>query len=294
MFDRFLGSFHRQQASRPWQVWLGARFAGVVVAAFVVWAMLAIEPIQPLAEPPTIQAVTMSTLEQPRPAIVRVPPPSDVQDPQKPVAPAPVTSSPTPAALPTAPSLTAPSPTARSSTTTIIQDRPTPARAPTVNAGPKTGPTGPLPASNVPTSPTNGQAGAATAQTGSLGSATMRVLRARECARLDVADRPPDCPPNDELRRLLAAERDPKYRPENVEGFSRNELAWRGVPPPCLADGQNVAINGAGACVRFGNVPSRVRTVREICEARGLGGCADAPSQAAVNAAVNQVRKTGQ
>jgi hypothetical protein len=90
---------------------------------------------------------------------------------------------------------------------------------------------------------------------------------------------------------MLAQERGPQYRPENADAFSRNELAWRGIPPPCLKDGQNFSISGAGACVRFGNVPSRVRTVREICEAKGLGGCADPPSQAAVNAALEQVRR---
>lgn len=119
----------------------------------------------------------------------------------------------------------------------------------------------------------------------------LSILRARECARLDIADRPADCPPNSELMQLLARERGPQYRPENAEGFSRNELAWRGVPPPCLENGQNSAVVGARACLRFGNVPSRVRSVREICEAKGLGGCAPAPGQAAVNAALEQIKR---
>jgi hypothetical protein len=125
---------------------------------------------------------------------------------------------------------------------------------------------------------------------GRLRSGTLALLKARECARIDLRDRPADCPSNDELMRLLANERDPKYRPENAEGFSRNEMAWRGIPPPCLDDGENFANKGGRTCVRFGNVPSRVRTVREICEARGLGGCQDAPTHDAVDAAVQQVR----
>lgn len=117
------------------------------------------------------------------------------------------------------------------------------------------------------------------------------IIKAQACAQIDLKDRPPDCPPNAELKRLLQIARGPKYRPENVEAFSRNELRWRDIPPPCLEDGQKVKMTGMGACIRFGTIPSRVRSPQEICEAKGLGGCAPVPSQAAVNAAVKQAKE---
>lgn len=116
------------------------------------------------------------------------------------------------------------------------------------------------------------------------------IIKAQACAQIDLKDRPADCPPNAELKRLLRIARGPKYRPENAEAFSRNELRWRDIPPPCLEDGQKVKMTGMGACVRFGTPPSRVRSPQEICEAKGLGGCAPVPSQAAVNAAVKQAK----
>ena len=116
------------------------------------------------------------------------------------------------------------------------------------------------------------------------------MIKAQACAQTDIKDRPPDCPPNAELKRLLQIARGPQYRPENAEAFSRNELRWRDIPPPCLEDGQKVKMTGMGTCVRFGTTPSRVRSPQEICEAKGLGGCAPVPTQAAINAAVKQAK----
>lgn len=116
------------------------------------------------------------------------------------------------------------------------------------------------------------------------------MIKAQACAQIDIKDRPPDCPPNAELKRLLQIARGPQYRPENAEAFSRNELRWRDIPPPCLENGQKVKMTGMGACVRFGTPPSRVRSPQEICEAKGLGGCAPVPTQAAINAAVKQAK----
>lgn len=135
-----------------------------------------------------------------------------------------------------------------------------------------------------PSPPTSG-AGVPT-----LAPQSQAMIKAQACAQIDIKDRPPDCPPNAELKRLLQIVRGPQYRPENAEAFSRNELRWRDIPPPCLEDGQKVKMTGMGACVRFGTPPSRVRSPQEICEAKGLGGCAPVPSQAAVNAAVKQAK----
>ncbi len=123
-----------------------------------------------------------------------------------------------------------------------------------------------------------------------LATQSQAIIKAQACSQIDLKDRPPDCPPNAELKRLLQIARGPKYRPENAEAFSRNELRWRDIPPPCLEDGQKVKMTGMGGCVRFGMTPSRVRSPQEICEAKGLGGCAPVPSQAAVNAAVKQAK----
>jgi hypothetical protein len=121
---------------------------------------------------------------------------------------------------------------------------------------------------------------------------TLALLRARECLKIEIGERPPDCPPNEELlalaRAALAKAKDAQYRPENAEAFSRNELKWRGIPPPCLDDGQAAGFKGGKLCVRFGNIPSKVRTWEEICEARGLGGCTR-PDQAAVDRAVKSL-----
>ncbi|GBF58530.1 hypothetical protein PbB2_02216 [Candidatus Phycosocius bacilliformis] len=128
--------------------------------------------------------------------------------------------------------------------------------------------------------PAGGQAGAG------LTSQAQAIIKAQACARIDIKDRPPDCPPNLEIKRLLDAARGPKYRPENAEAFSRNEMRWRDVPPPCLEDGQSKSIKGGTVCVRVGMIPSRVRSPQEICEAKGIGACAPTPPQAAVNAAI--------
>ncbi|MCA3696675.1 hypothetical protein [Aquidulcibacter sp.] len=152
---------------------------------------------------------------------------------------------------------------------------------------PSTTPVGIASAPTAATGPSQASAGPALP---SLTAQSQAIIKAQACAQIDIKDRPPDCPPNAELKRLLQIARGPKYRPENAEAFSRNELRWRDIPPPCLEDGQKVKMTGMGACVRFGNTPSRVRSPQEICEAKGLGGCAPVPSQAAVNAALKQAK----
>jgi hypothetical protein len=284
----------------PWRVWAGSRLAALLIGIALVWALFMLSPIKPLPETPAIQAVADVTLnlDRPRPLPVPVPAPKEAMTqalplptPQQPDSKVPDTSR----AQQTQPKDIFPK----------IQDRPTPDKGSKPMASPTT-PSAVSSSNNIPrvaTAPSAqpasttrpGSNSPATAQgtgsTGRLGSGTLATLRARECARLDVRDRPADCPPNEELMRMLAQERGPQYRPENADGFSRNELAWRGIPPPCLDDGANAAIKGTALCIRFGNTPSRVRTPQEICEAKGLGGCAPTPSQAAVNAALEQVRR---
>jgi hypothetical protein len=280
-----------------WRVWLCTRLLGIFFGILVLLAIALTKPVMIGTEPPTIQAIRLTQSQAPRPKLVPqiAPKPLPSEDTKTPkiqsVSPASNTKTATQLPTQTQPKLSQPqSSSPVPSTTPSLQVAPRQetgigGQTPSIATSPSTSP-------RVPTSASvnggNGQTGQV--QSGRLRGSTMALLRARECARLEVRDRPADCPPNDELMRLLAQEREPKYRPENADGFSRNEQSWRGVPPPCLEDGENFKLNGAGACVRFGNVPSRVRSPQEICEARGLGGCSPVPNQAAVNAGVAQAR----
>lgn len=300
---RFPQDFRIDTRGVPMPIWLGARGVAILLGFCLLWALWILEPLQAAADPPVIDGVALAQIEaaMPLPAIQSRPPPETYALPPPPKA-MPPASQPMAKVQKTLP------PRTEVKLPTII-DRATPqirqTGPPNASASaPNSSPTVPLnsqtgvsAAPRVAAAPAgqNGPPGTAgVPSTGSaprLGTGTMAILRARECARLDPKDRPADCPPNEELARILANERGPKYRPENADGFSRNELAWRGIPPPCLDDGENAAIKGTTVCIRFGNVPSRVRSPREICEARGLGGCQDLPSQAAVNSAVEQVRR---
>lgn len=251
---------------------LMTRLAAVAVWLVLGFALMFTQPqTLPSADPTGVAAVRLEPLERPAKAvtlpIVVIPEepeavlkPATATQPKGAPSKARTDSSPT-KSLVTLPA--APNPAG-------FGDR-APAGAP---VGIASGPSKPSPVAGVPTLTPQSQA----------------IIKAQACAQIDIKDRPPDCPPNAELKRLLQIARGPKYRPENAEAFSRNELRWRDIPPPCLEDGQKVKMTGMGACVRFGTPPSRVRSPQEICEAKGLGGCAPVPLQAAVNAAVKQAK----
>ena len=247
------------------------------LAALAVWlglgfALLSTQPqTLPLLEPTGVAAVRLEPLQ--RPALVVLPP--TIVPPKQPDA-ALTQTSPTTSksaaskALPNRPPSKSLASGRSGASPSGLGDR-VPAGAP---VGIASGPSQPSSGVGVPT----------------LNAQSQAIIKAQACAQIDIKDRPPDCPPNAELKRLLQLARGPTYRPENAEAFSRNEVRWRDIPPPCLEDGQKVKMTGMGACVRFGMTPSRVRSPQEICEARGLGGCAPVPSQAATNAAVPQAK----
>ncbi len=279
------------------RLWIGSRIAALLIGALLVFGLFSLKPLENLVEPPVVQGV-QTAIDAPRPKRL-----IQAELPKEPTRAPASTTGPLPPTLKAARQRIA----VPMASPSAVQDRPTPTIVVPLNGGttsalsvPKiasasstnaSSPNSPAMSNLGAPTPTVGQSGQQGTSTRRLGGNTLAILKARECARLDVRDRPADCPPNEELARLLAQERGPQYRRENADGFSRNELAWRGVPPPCLADGENLKSTGFGACVRFGNVPSRVRSVSEICEARGLGGCADAPNQTAVNAAIAQARR---
>jgi hypothetical protein len=269
----------------PIPIWLGARVGAAFIGLLLILALLSMRPIQLQPEPAIITAeidvIVDPNLPEPKRRVDRSEP-LPLQKPPTPAPSAPVVTSQAPSPTVAAPKrsvaqtegLPAPSPVNPSQA-----NRQSSATPPRIATAPSVGGSQPGTSANQ----SNGQAPA-------LRGSTLAVLRARECARLDQRDRPADCPPNEELMRLLAAERAAKYRPENAEAFSRNELAWRGIPEPCLDAGEESAFKGGKLCIRVGTPPSRVRSPQEICEARGLGGCAPTPDQAAINAAVSQVR----
>jgi len=246
---------------------LMTRLAALAVWLVLAFALLSQQPrTLPSVEPIGVAAVRLERLAQLPPTIVPPKPPDASLDQPSPTPSKSAASQALPKAAPTkslASGRSGPNPSGlgRSSTSA----------AP---VGIASGPSQPTSSAGAPTLTPQSQA----------------MIKAQACAQIDIKDRPPDCPPNAELKRLLQIARGPQYRPENAEAFSRNELRWRDIPPPCLEDGQKVKMTGMGACVRFGTPPSRVRSPQEICEARGLGGCAPVPTQAAINAAVKQAK----
>ena len=287
-------SSHIPSSAMTWRVWAGSRLAAAMIGIGLVWALFYKAPFEIVNEPAPILSVFTMPADLPRQrrpdiAVPLSPPPTPlkvpISQPEQGARPSQQTKSTNERATPIIDRAqsTVVSPPA---VATLKLIAPNNAIAPSAKSD--TAPT-PSPALSSALSPVPNQNSGGETSNGRLTSRTLGILRARECARLDVRDRPTNCPPNDELMRLLAQEREPTYRPEKAEGFSRNEIKWRGIPPPCLQDGKNVSVSGIGACIRFGNTPSRVRSVREICEAKGLGGCADTPTQAAVNAALQQI-----
>jgi hypothetical protein len=247
------------------------------LAALAVWlalgfALLSTQPqTLPSLEPTGVAAVRLEPLAQ---LPLLVPPPTIVPPKQ-----------PDPALKQTSPT------TSKSTASKALPNRPPSKSLAPARFGPS--PTG-LGGSTTPAAPVGIASGPSQPSSGvgvpTLNAQSQAIIKAQACAQIDIKDRPPDCPPNAELKRLLQLARGPKYRPENAEAFTRNQLRWRDIPPPCLEDGQKVKMTGMGACVRFGTPPSRVRSPQEICEAKGLGGCAPVPSQAAVSAAVKQAK----
>jgi len=251
---------------------LMTRLAAVAIWLALGFALVSTQPqTLPSQEPIGVAAVRLEPLERP-PLLV---PPPKIVPPKQPDA-----------------ALKQTSPTSSKSTATRALPKSAPSKSlASGRSGPSPSDLGgsttsaaPVGIASGPSQPSSG------AGVPALTAQSQAIIKAQACAQIDFKDRPPDCPPNAELKRLLQIARGPKYRPENAEGFSRNELRWRDIPPPCLEDGQKVKMTGMGACVRFGTPPSRVRSPQEICEAKGLGGCAPVPSQAAVNAAVKQAK----
>ncbi|MEN9873142.1 MAG: hypothetical protein RL186_39, partial [Pseudomonadota bacterium] len=203
-------SFHFASTALTWEVWLGSRAAALVLGGIFIWALLKWTPIQPLLEAPAIQAVSDLTFDRDRvpPSSVR-PPTQPIQQPmppktlQQPISKAPIAR--------------------QSAAGPMILDQPTKQRP---DGAPPSNPPAVFgaayrsipqiatvpsskPSSGEGVAPTSPATNSGTASFGRVSSGTMAILRARECARLDIRDRPADCPPNEELMRLLAQERGP-------------------------------------------------------------------------------------
>ena len=278
------------QSTISWRVWLGTRMAATFIGLLIVYAIIAHRPEIVHQEPPAIEAVRLALQQEPQKLLETQASPKAVPKSDPPPKPTPTIGADPNTTLPKLSPFISPSRASQPNSEIKVPIPPVPKTQTPGSAFTTSTPVAIAKAGDV-ASAQRGEGRQGNAPAGTLAPSTLALLRARECARIDARNRPANCPPNDELMRLLAKERGPKYRPENADGFSGNEQAWRGVPPPCLEDGDNFSASAERVCVRFGNIPSRVRTVREICEARGLGGCVDAPNQAVINAAAAQARQ---
>jgi hypothetical protein len=222
----------------------------------------------PPQEPPSIVMVLDTGVLPPPPK--PVPPP--ILDPAPPVA---------------APELPAARPDARRSNSANPPEQPSLNRAteqrPVLQLDDRSA-TAPGPTPQIATAPVAGNGSATSRDTAgstrpSVSAATSRTLRALECERLAVEDRPPDCPPQG--ARLMAAAEEanrPRPDPERAPGRSRaerNALFKTGLRDPCQTE------SGARAqvCIPLGPAPSRVRSAQEICRAQGLSNCVDLPPE---------------
>jgi hypothetical protein len=109
-------------------------------------------------------------------------------------------------------------------------------------------------------------------------SGLRRALWLQACERIDVAERPADCPVTDRARRAVAAASEPKYNPDNVRSYSRAEInakkmaGWR---DRCETnEGRRAQV-----CIAIGRTPTQVKTPYEICMEHGLSNCRPPPSK---------------
>jgi hypothetical protein len=105
-----------------------------------------------------------------------------------------------------------------------------------------------------------------------------RALWLQACNRVDVAERPPDCPVTDTAKRAVAAASAPKYNPDRVQGHSRAEIVAKksaGWRDRCETESGG----RASVCIPFGRTPTQVKTPYKICMERGLSNCRPPPSQ---------------
>lgn len=101
---------------------------------------------------------------------------------------------------------------------------------------------------------------------------SQKALFAMDCLKLDINERPKNCPPNNNAKKMIEFENGPKYRPEKVVGFTNSEIkakkaaGWR----------DKCEKNEGGqyqVCMAVGKKPPRVKTPYELCIESGLGGC---------------------
>ncbi|NJR20095.1 MAG: hypothetical protein HC777_00340 [Hyphomonadaceae bacterium] len=281
---RILFAHSTKSSSVSFGLWAFARGAAIILGGLLVWLLFHITPLQAPYEPAIIKgewAIEIAPIENPTivtpnlPAVGRPAPAPKSAPPVQPIA------TPVPTKIRT-PGVSLPQVAGVSG----LASKPAPrlesvGPARIASAAPASAPSPKGQGANE-----SGNRDGATAP--ALPARSKAILRARECLRLGERDRPADCPPNAELGYL--AKSGPQYRPENADAFSRNEQVWRGIPPPCLDNGEGAQYKNGKLCVRMGATPSRVRSPQEICEARGLGGCAPVPNQAAINAAIAQSR----
>lgn len=92
-----------------------------------------------------------------------------------------------------------------------------------------------------------------------------------DCEKIDIKDRPKDCPKSDLAKKLVKMEQS-KVKLDKVTGFTAAEMnskRYAGWREPCETE------NGGKyqVCIQTGKKPTRVKTPYELCMEKGLGGC---------------------
>lgn len=109
-----------------------------------------------------------------------------------------------------------------------------------------------------------------------LAPATQNTIFMAECEKADPQERPPNCPTNTKVKKMVDINNGPRYRPERVQGHTNSEVnakyfaGWR---ERC----QTNEGYQAQVCIPFGKKPARVKTPQELCLEQGLSHCNGVP-----------------
>ncbi len=110
----------------------------------------------------------------------------------------------------------------------------------------------------------------------SLSAPTQNTIFIAECEKADPLERPPNCPVNAKVRKMVEINNGPRYRSERVQGYTNSEVnakyfaGWR---ERC----QTNEGYQAQVCIPLGKKPPRVKTPQELCLEQGLSHCNGVP-----------------
>lgn len=113
-------------------------------------------------------------------------------------------------------------------------------------------------------------------KTPQISNKSLAVIHALECERVDIKERPKDCPPSSTARKIIEEAQKPKYTGQFTKGQTNAEInakRYAGWRDKCETNsGEKATI-----CIPFGKKPYRIKTPYELCIEKGLGGCTRPP-----------------